>query len=255
MVQLRPLTSLRFVAALAVFCWHVGWLRTYQTGYVGVSFFFVLSGFILTYAYQGRFTRLRRNPVLGFYRSRLARIYPVYVLAFAWSLFLTPPSMYGGIGSWLGLALANLLLVQSFIPSLAAAFSFDGVAWSLSDEATFYLIFPVVARLVEWARPRLTTSWLLFGAATAWLALVGVLVPLHTGWQSWVIYVFPITRLSDFLAGVVAAIAFAEHPESGGSRWRWSLLEGAALAGAVGVVVAGPFAPQSLRFSALYLPV
>jgi peptidoglycan/LPS O-acetylase OafA/YrhL len=51
-------------------------LRTMASiGYSGVSFFFVLSGFILVYTYSGRATTLR-----AFWQARFARIYPFYLL-------------------------------------------------------------------------------------------------------------------------------------------------------------------------------
>lgn len=90
------LTGIRFFAALAVLMFHSG--ATYfdragipypvaqllHNGYLGVSLFFVLSGFILTYAHQddridGRFLGV-------FYVARFARIYPVYLFALVLAL-------------------------------------------------------------------------------------------------------------------------------------------------------------------------
>src|SRR5260370_7164480 len=93
--RLPALTSLRFFAALHVVFFHFlafkilpseGWLGQISSiGYVGVSFFFVLSGFILVYTYAGRDT-----PARDFWRARFARIYP----AFAFSLLLTGPFFF-----------------------------------------------------------------------------------------------------------------------------------------------------------------
>ena len=56
---LLPLTSLRFAAALLVFSWHCVPTRRFSAvfslGYIGVAFFFLLSGFILTYRYHASF--------------------------------------------------------------------------------------------------------------------------------------------------------------------------------------------------------
>lgn len=61
--DLKPLTSLRFVAALMVFGYHAApFLPAFfatNTGYAGVGFFFVLSGFILTYTYHADFSESR----------------------------------------------------------------------------------------------------------------------------------------------------------------------------------------------------
>ena len=77
------LTSLRFFAALHVFCFHLVAFRIVtkrslfydvaSIGYVGVGLFFVLSGFILVYTYAGREVTVRQ-----FWRARFARIYPAY---------------------------------------------------------------------------------------------------------------------------------------------------------------------------------
>src|ERR1700722_11488309 len=84
--RLLELTSLRFFAALHVMFFHAyamraitvnGWLRQISSiGYVGVSLFFVLSGFILVYTYAGA-------PIAagGFWRARFARVYPAYLFS------------------------------------------------------------------------------------------------------------------------------------------------------------------------------
>jgi len=91
------LTSLRFFAAALVVFFHylprgeadnAWWIRIINHGYVGVSFFFVLSGFIL--AYTGVNTDFHcRYERRAFYARRLARIYPAFLLAtlLDWPLF------------------------------------------------------------------------------------------------------------------------------------------------------------------------
>src|SRR5271157_4919795 len=99
--RLPAITSLRFLAAFHVALFHMDamgaitgppWLKTFAgIGYVGVSFFFVLSGFILVYTYAGR------DIVLGeFWQTRFARIYPAYLF----SLILTFPFFYWGVHSF-----------------------------------------------------------------------------------------------------------------------------------------------------------
>src|ERR1700743_1356882 len=88
--NLKPLTSVRFFAALAVLLFHFGagmiarlgaptpLRHLFANGYLGVTFFFVLSGFLLTYSY---FDRLASRAELRDYAvSRVARLYPVYLL-------------------------------------------------------------------------------------------------------------------------------------------------------------------------------
>src|SRR6476620_6656817 len=85
--RLHAITSLRFLAALHVVLFHmrvVGilsggpwWYQNFASiGYIGVNFFFVLSGFILVYTYAGSSFSVRR-----FWQARFARIYPAYVVS------------------------------------------------------------------------------------------------------------------------------------------------------------------------------
>jgi len=93
--RLPALTSLRFFAAFHVVIFHFQAMQTFigpvwfqklsSIGYVGVSFFFVLSGFILVYTYAGRPMVLK-----NFWRARFARIYPAY----AFSLLVTAPFFF-----------------------------------------------------------------------------------------------------------------------------------------------------------------
>src|ERR1700730_18186865 len=88
--SLDALTGVRFFAAFAVFMFHYGAsfseqigvpkpLTTFlHNGYYGVSMFFVLSGFIMTYTYIGRLST--KIELYDFAVARIARIYPVYLL-------------------------------------------------------------------------------------------------------------------------------------------------------------------------------
>ena len=143
--RLPAVTSLRFFAAFHVALFHLNemgaitgphWLKTFAgIGYVGVSFFFVLSGFILVYTYAGR------NVVLGeFYQTRFARIYPAYlfslVLTFPFFCFgalkMHVPFFYFAEQHFTLSAVLVLLLLQSWVPQ--AALSWNAVAWSRSSK-------------------------------------------------------------------------------------------------------------------------
>ena len=151
--QLPQLTTLRFFAAMYVLVFHSGTsmlerngmtgpaLNLLKNGYLGVSFFFILSGFILTHSYLGR---LSTGPDLKrFAIARFARIYPVYALA----LLLATPLEYEPLSD-LPLALATLALVQSWGPaSSPAGFFWNSPGWTLSVEFFFYILFPLVLPL------------------------------------------------------------------------------------------------------------
>jgi peptidoglycan/LPS O-acetylase OafA/YrhL len=102
---------------------------------LGVSFFFVLSGFILTYAYQDGFKAGE------FYLARFARLWPVHAVTLALAFWLLSPFLIAR-PEWALPFLANALLLQAWVPVVGYVFSFNAVSWSISVELFFYLIFP-----------------------------------------------------------------------------------------------------------------
>jgi peptidoglycan/LPS O-acetylase OafA/YrhL len=228
--RLPALTSLRFFAAFHVVIFHFqamqifigpAWFQKLSSiGYVGVSFFFVLSGFILVYTYAGRPMILK-----NFWRARFARIYPAY----AFSLLVTAPFFFYAVLTmnipffvWakahLKLASALVLsLLQAWVPP--AALTWNAVAWSLSVEAFFYVLFPfLLLVLVRRSQPQL-----LLIAAASWLTslvLSGfyvVLNPDHLAvvnadvlgafWLN-ALKFNPLARLPEFLLGMACGFLF-----------------------------------------------
>jgi peptidoglycan/LPS O-acetylase OafA/YrhL len=209
------LTSLRFFAALLVFCWHAGWTRDFAAdhflGPAGVEFFFVLSGFILTYTYRDVFARgYSSAAVRAFWIARFARVYPLYALSLAANVAVGAagylPDALPVQGFWPILG-AHIALVQTWdIAHMGVAFRFNRVDWSISDEALFYAIFPLLARLLL-RRSREISSLLLGAAGIAAIAvIVNVLLWPHVDER--IPYVFPPLRLTDFAAGMLLAAAF-----------------------------------------------
>ncbi len=209
-VRLDSLTSLRFFGALVVLMDHAGWMWSgnrwanslFDLGYVGVSFFFVLSGFVLTWSLSGR--RRRRR----FYWLRFARIWPLHSVT----------SVYAGafVGSSLVPAASGILAVatctQAFIPKQDVYYGLNGVSWSLSCEAFFYLLFPFIApHLLSRSRRFLR---IVVAADLCYLLLTPTLaygldgtrgwVPAHA---EWIFFVNPLYRLGEFVLGIVAAAA------------------------------------------------
>jgi peptidoglycan/LPS O-acetylase OafA/YrhL len=206
--RLPSLTGLRFVAAFVVFGFHVhisrlsagGGVRTatewvFGPGAVGVSFFFVLSGFVLTWSARPADTTLR------FWRRRIAKIYPNHVVT---ALAATAAAVLAGTGLTAAVVVPNLLLVQAWSPDAGVFFGLNTVSWSLACEAFFYALFPLLYRGLT----RLPGA-ALWPAVAASLAVVW-LVPvashlLPAAHRYWFIWVFPVARLPEFLAGMLLA--------------------------------------------------
>jgi len=139
-VKIGQITFTRFVAAMAIVVSHFNKdLFLYKIRYVsdiflranvGVSYFFILSGFIMIVAYHQKIKISYKD----FYRNRLARIYPLYMVG----LLLYLVTRYSDFSIYKGLL--YLLGIQSWIPGKALVLNFPG--WSISVEFLFYLIFP-----------------------------------------------------------------------------------------------------------------
>jgi peptidoglycan/LPS O-acetylase OafA/YrhL len=118
-----------------------------RAGGLGVTVFFVLSGFIMTHVYRSKFrSNLSFSSWGEFLQNRVARLYPVHVvsaltiLAFAivgWRFGFVP---HGASFTPLSL-LANVTLTQCWFSRVGAM---NGVSWSISAEWFAYLLFPIV---------------------------------------------------------------------------------------------------------------
>lgn len=240
---LAALTSLRFFAAFAVLLLHYRellgplppWLlRGIVGGQHGVTFFFVLSGFILTWRYHDWFARgVDERHYFWFQRFRFARLVPVYLLGL---LLDTPAHLVeraaaGALASdgalyWASW-LINALGLQAWVPRVPFAMFWNTPAWSVSAEWFFYAIFPFVtvllARRVHGAR----ALALAFGAV--WLGGIALYAGVIYG-VTWVwpvkgepLYILlvytPLLRCSEFLAGCVLGQHFLRTQRGGGGGW------------------------------------
>ena len=143
--KLNALTGLRAVAALAVFAAHFMGIMDCKVvnmpvGGIAVSFFFVLSGFILVYVYKDK---LRQTGVRKFYFTRCARIWPLHIVCLFLIAAMLPKFLPPTQWPWLRSA-AHWSLLQAWYPSANWSECYNGVAWSISAEAFFYLMFPVL---------------------------------------------------------------------------------------------------------------
>ena len=128
MRYLQPITSLRFFFSLFVFLTHLGTLGdsfknfVFSEGYLGVSFFFILSGFILSYTYSEKLVNGTVS-TKNFIINRITRIYPLHFLTLVISLpivFVSSESLYQIPSFFL-----NVSLLQSFVPHSFVYFGFN----------------------------------------------------------------------------------------------------------------------------------
>jgi peptidoglycan/LPS O-acetylase OafA/YrhL len=200
--RLPRLTSLRAFAALAVFGYHLGhdlgigpMNVLLGNGYAGVAFFFVLSGFVLTWSWRPG------TAAKDFWLRRFARIWPSHAVMTGIALGLV-----GVVGrQWI----VALLGVQAWSTSPPVVFAANSPSWSLSCEFFFYaclpLLLPLLLRLNHRHRLVLAGAWWL---ATNTFVTVATFVG---GVPALVAYVDPAVRSGEFVVGVVLALHVKEH--------------------------------------------
>ncbi|WP_444474331.1 acyltransferase family protein [Streptomyces inhibens] len=218
--NLRSLTGLRFVAMLPVFLTHAAFEGVFSdakvswgfldamgsTGYMAVSFFFVLSGFVITWSYRPTDTARK------FWRRRFFRVFPNHVVTYALAL-----GLIASVGLSVGVlpSVTQLFLVQSWVPDPAFTDTGNSVSWSLAVDVVFYALFPVLLTLVNKIKPNRLWYWVggsVIGVAviptialaalpsTPEMPLGGVSVS-----QYWFTYFFPLFRLLECVLGMLMA--------------------------------------------------
>lgn len=233
--QLPVLDSFRGVAALGIALYHC-WLLSGEpalgggpvrdvlsAGFLAVTLFFVLSGFVLFLPVARRAGVF--GPLKPYARRRMARVVPAFYVVLALCLVAYPLLTTGAMDGRVTLdsVLAHVVFAQQearLIPGYSGALGFavDPVVWTLSLEALFYLVLPLVAGWFwRWAWQAVLLALVVGVAGRVLIGDVGGSMA-----QSVLLSSFPL-HLTDFAAGMAAALLFV----------RWRLAPGVALAGGV----------------------
>jgi peptidoglycan/LPS O-acetylase OafA/YrhL len=241
--NIGQLTSLRFFAAASIVLHHSKEFFSATRGIdspipldFAVSFFFVLSGFILAYNYR----HLEgRDQILGFYVARFSRIWPVHLFSFAMVVIMLPSGVWTppfALEQALSVTVFNVLLLHAWVPMKGYFFSFNAVSWSISTELFFYLIFPLI--ICKWRRMAYPMTAIIFGVAFGLVTLAKLLSlpalsdqnPLEISREG-VAYISPFVRVVEFLIGIWVAKVFVRVDTARwGNKWAWTILEALALA-------------------------
>ncbi|MBS2034800.1 acyltransferase [bacterium] len=174
------LDGLRTIACLQVFLFHafspfvttlgvsnlhsLAFIHIFLNGHGGVSLFFVLSGFLITYLMQQEIAKTGTIHIGNFYLRRVLRIWPLYytLLAIYLGLF---PILRASLGSSSPYTLRPafyLAFLGNFdaihlLQNHGQGFDPVGITWSVGIEEQFYLVWPLLLFIVPWSR-----HWLVF---------------------------------------------------------------------------------------------
>lgn len=218
--QLPTLNGMRGMAAITVFLSHTTLMGFFadkrvddwwfavlsRTGSAALGFFFILSGFVLTWSAPDH------EPKRRFWRRRAARILPNNLVVCA-AVIVLLIVIRGSAPLWP--TLANVTLMQAWIPNETIFNGINPPSWSLSCEILFYAAFPWLLAAIR----RLSATWLWSiagGIVAAMLVAPIVSIALlpdepkytyaHASFpQFWFVQQFPLTRMLDFVLGIIIA--------------------------------------------------
>lgn len=212
-MKFKLIQVFRGVAAMLVVLFHVGinthdhlnhnfFNNFFNFGGLGLDFFFVLSGFIITYIHFGDLIKPAEGSVLNFFRKRVVRIIPLYwfvaIITTIVYAVITPDFMkQAGLKMDFTSSATLIFLAQSFFLIANGTRGLMGVAWTLSYEFLFYIIFGISIILgFRWAKL----------IALIWLSLILILHFIPSSENAYTSFYFNILVLYFFTGCLVAYI-------------------------------------------------
>ncbi len=214
-MRVNQLTYTRFLAAMAIVVFHYGQnifpfniqgvSFIFKQSNIGVSYFFLLSGFVMILAY---FKKDKIN-YLNFYKNRFFRIYPIYLLSiFLVFLFISIKHFSFDYST----IFLNLLAVQTWFPEKAIAFNTPG--WSISVEFFFYLIFPLIFNLI-YKKKKYLKHWVFITILIFLLTQISLHYLMNSTFYGGfpspsynLLFFHPLMHVNEFLLGNLAAILY-----------------------------------------------
>lgn len=212
--RIDSLQVVRAIAFSALFVYHAirtfpGSCRVYHyistgPGPWGVSVFFVLSGFLMTYSYWDRQPGRTPAGMAGFALKKIRKLYPLHLIMLCVGVVYALRQ---------GANPANLQkYLAKTIPLLQTWFSvgyqaINTVAWYLSVSLFLYFIFPLILPAAKRGTVKESAGKII--AVYLVQVAAGYCVPLYTGFEvKWITYCHPLYRMGDFIIGALTAAFF-----------------------------------------------
>src|SRR6187551_1983620 len=223
--RLYGLDTLRAIAIIIVLIYHYkvvvssenifGFMS--QLGWTGVDLFFVLSGYLIGDQILSAFAKGQDFSLKQFYIRRILRTLPNYYFVLA-LYFIFPVALSGTVTAPLW---SFLTFTQNLNLNAGETFTHS---WSLCIEEQFYLIFPVIALLIAYAKRSITLGWLAIASTMLFTIVLRTLsgsnlyeydkgaIPMQAFMEH--IYYFSFTRFDELLPGVAIALLKNFHPDT-----------------------------------------
>lgn len=197
--HIATLQSMRFIFCILIFIYHflesTGKLHFYYGGDAGVTFFFILSGFVLSIG-CGPSVANGTFHYVQFLRKRLAKIYPLHLVTFIIALCM---SFVAGVKFDVIKTFLHIFMLQEFTLSEDMLRYGTGLSWFLGALFFCYLLFPFLYRQLIVSRNKV------FGALLTIYILLALAIEscCNNSAIDDFVYAFPPLRIIDFILGIV----------------------------------------------------
>lgn len=259
--MIQSLQGLRVLAFIGIFLSHA--IDT-PSGAWGVSIFFILSGFVMTYAYWGRSGEEWEKPTLksafGFSWKKIRPLYPLHLIMLlaAFIPYYLIPAILSHSVKELAIVFAKLAitvpLIQTWFPVGFEAI--NTVAWYLSAMLFLYAAFPWVLKYLKKDRgvKKLLPKMLIAFAAQFAFAFVSRYIPFVNN-AHWSCYILPLFRFGDFFIGCCLGYCFLKRGDRKLNAGIATALEVVLLAlGVAGMYLHAMIDAKWLTFTLVFVP-
>lgn len=226
--MIYTLMSLKFFAFFAIYLHHLDY--NYGLGPISVTFFFIVSGFIMAYNYSGKIIRMNSRIYWEYYFRRLTRIYPMHILTLIISIPLVQITHFK---TNIIYTFLNIFLLQTYFPIGIQVFAYNAVSWFIADVVFFYAITPFLLVLLYRTNIIYNRNKLIILQTCAFATGFIISYTFHDkvqaftfGW--WYIYISPYFRIFDYLIGFLSGLIFISLQNEyfiGRSKTFFSILE------------------------------
>lgn len=194
--MIKSLNTVRFMLMMMIFLHHVGLYS--GGGSLAVAAFFILSGFCLSLGYGEKVKQVDFD-YWGYLKKRLIKFYPLHWICLAAFVIL---GLFLLLDYKISLRplLANVLLLQSWVPLQDFYFSYNAVSWYLCDAVFLAVIFPILYSAID----KMTSNQkekLLLLMIVVYMAFV-VFVP-GGPMRKALLYINPLGRCFEFIVGIM----------------------------------------------------
>lgn len=260
---IRTLQSFRFIAIFFVFLSHLSFLkgsqyehvfnRYFSGGYWGVTFFLVLSGFVISYNYYDRFENIDIIKIKNFLTKRIKKLYPIHFITFTLAIPFAVKSTIDSPVEGIATGLLNASLLHSYIPNQNVYFSFNWASWYVSACLLFYVLTPFLIKYIK--RINKSKFHLVgMGILVYFFLAISVYVGKDLPNSHWLFYISPFFRTFDYAIGIMIGIYMKTYTSKARSRLHYNSLEFVSILMFCIAYFFHPYIHRTFTYGVYYLP-